>query len=141
MLLVVALLLPLAFAADPGPLLTPAPIAEPVLTAGPVLNLPFHTPVPVDSLSLTSCAVAPPAPADVRPGTLVFEVQLRRGHVSLVSVVSADTAVAGYRPCLQRVLTDYAWPVKRANLRVPVNVEPSPTPPAAPAQPVPAGDR
>lgn len=128
MLCFFALLLPVAFAADP------------TITVGPIVAVPTNVAVPVD-VPFASCATTPIAPADSRPGTVVFQVQLRRGHVSLVSVVSEDTAVAGYQPCLQRVLTDYSWPVKRANLRIPIMVkpaesaEPSPSVQGEPASP------
>jgi hypothetical protein len=121
MLCFFTLLLPVAFAADP------------TITVGPIVAVPTKVVVPVD-VPFASCATTPIAPADSRPGTVVFQVQLRRGHVSLVSVVSEDTAVAGYQPCLQRVLADYSWPVKRANFRIPISVRPS-EPSAAPSPP------
>ncbi|MDP2307718.1 MAG: hypothetical protein Q8P18_16965 [Pseudomonadota bacterium] len=109
------LLLPSAFA------------AEPTITLGPVAALPSLTTVPTEGLSVAMCAATPVAPTDPQSGTLVFEVRLRRGQVSLVSVMSADSAALPYQPCLERVLADYAWPVRRANLRVPVTVGTVPT--------------
>lgn len=100
-----------------------AAAAEPTLLSDPVLSLPTRTPVAVEGLSFSTCALAPviaPAPAS---GTVVFQVRLRRGNVSLVSVMSADPGTVSYQSCMERVLASYDWPVRRAELEVRVTVE------------------
>ncbi len=114
--------------AEPGPTLqqSPTAVVPPLLDPAAQVSFRALTTLDTTGLSFTSCAPTTPRPATPGSGTVVFELQLRRGHVSLVSVMSADDAAAPYQECLTRVLTDYAWPVRRGTLRVPVEVAPTP---------------
>ncbi len=105
-------------------LANPARADEPTIAVGPVVVLPTLAAVETEGLVLTTCAAAPIQPAnDVQSGTLIFEVRMRRGRVALVSVVTEEPGLTAYRPCLERVLTEYAWPVRTAKLRVPVAID------------------
>ena len=134
-------LLARSFAAEPvTPGAPPPAVAPPILA--PDSPPPFPDPalvrfravttLPVDGLRLEACAT--PA-MSATTGTLVFQVQLQRGRVSLVSVLSADDAALPYEACLSRVLAAYEWPVRRARVRLPVTVEPVPAEAAEPSRP------
>lgn len=117
----------------------PAEPTAPLASAAPEIGLVGQAPQLLDPAALVSfralttldtaglsfapCAATAPRPAEPGSGTVVFELQLRRGRVSLVSVMSADPTALPYQECLTRVLADSTWPVRRGTLRLPVQVE------------------
>lgn len=115
-----------AVSAAPASAASPVAQAPPLLDPAALVSFRALTTLDTAGLSLSSCARASPRPAEPGSGTVVFELQLRRGHVSLVSVMSADPTALPYQECLTRVLADYAWPVRRGTLRLPVQVDAGP---------------
>lgn len=108
-------------ASAPAP--SPVAVAPPLLDPAALVTFRALTALDTAALSFAPCATTAPRPAEPGSGTVVFELQLRRGRVSLVSVMSADPTALPYQECLTRVLADSTWPVRRGTLRLPVQVE------------------
>jgi len=116
---------------------SPVAVAPPLLDPAALVSFRALTTLDTAGLSFAPCAATAPRPAEPGSGTVVFELRLRRGRVSLVSVMSADPTALPYQECLTRVLVDSTWPVRRGTLRLPVQVER----PARPEGTAPSDDR
>lgn len=127
-------LVSLSARAQDTPLPPPPRLGEPQIAVGALESETLTVALLPHAPRMQACASTPmPAVSQGKPGALptgqiTFQVRLRRGKATLAVASTTEPGLEWITPCLERVLVDVAWPMRRGAFEVPVVVEPAAAP-------------